>query len=154
MRQQTHAAGKFLERLECLFMLFPATVAIAFGFAGSLLICGLGLVYAGLFALLKRPERHAARHQRRLAQSVPAEFADQTVPAVIPIYSVDRSVRPTANFGAGRGVSSRHSPPNGVKRFKLPKFLGQKSCSTSRHLNPPANRPGGSARNWPRSRRF
>jgi hypothetical protein len=63
-RQNPHPSDAFLRRIECLFMLFPAAMAILFAFIGSTFLCILGLVYGALFAVLKWPEsraKHAVR---------------------------------------------------------------------------------------------
>ena len=65
VRQNPHPGDAFLRRIECLFTLFPAAMAIVFAFIGSTFLCILGLVYGALFAVLKWPESHAKHTVRR-----------------------------------------------------------------------------------------
>jgi hypothetical protein len=81
VRQNPHPGDDFLRRIECLFTLFPAAIAIIFAFIGSTFLCILGLVYGTLFAFLKWPESRA-KHAvcREDAQTIDAEMPLQPGP--------------------------------------------------------------------------
>jgi len=120
-RQNPHPSEAFLRRIECLFMLFPAAMAILFAFIGSTFLCILGLVYGALFAVLKWPESRAKRTVRR----EDAQIADLMPPVrPTPAPTNPRDIVARKHFPSQSHVRANRSDcrqlPSHIARFSHP----------------------------------